>query len=177
LDEITSVESIDIVTKAGAGGVILTESARRATQGDDMSEDEKKRLLEAARIVETQNAREVGRAALSDLSLLEAGKSRAIDNVIGRGLPMVNGLLDTAKFIEAVKAEAKREGEYLAALLGGGRVIGMGGSPSVQVHESKKERKAREAALKESDASRAGIFSDIMGSSLAGAHAARGRAA
>jgi hypothetical protein len=177
LDEITSVESIDIVTKAGAGGVILTESARRANQGDDMSEDEKKRLLEAARIVETQNAREVGRAALSDLSLLEAGKYRAIDNVIGRGLPMTNGLLDTAKFVEAVKAEAKREGEYLAALLGGGRVVGMGGAPSVAVHESKKERKAREAALKEADASRAEIFSDIMGNSFAGTHAARGRAA
>lgn len=179
LDEITSVESIDIVTKAGAGGVILTESQRSAAnEGDDnMSEDEKKRLLEAARIVETQNAREVGRAALSDLSLLEAGKSRAIDNVITRGLPMAGGLLDTAKFTEAVKAEAKREGEYLASLMGGGRVVGMGAAQAVPIAESKKERKAREAALKEADAGRVNIFADIMGDSRAGAFAARGRAA
>lgn len=175
LDEITSVESIDIVTKAGAGGVILTESARRAAEGDDnMSEDEKKRLFEAARIVEAQRAREVGIAALSDMTLLEAGKSRSIDRVIARGLPMKNGMLDTEKFTESVKAEAKAEGEYLASILGLGRVNGMGAGPA-PVQLSKKELKEAKKAAKALREAETGIFADIMGDSRAGAFAAHGR--
>ena len=79
-----------------------------------MSEDEKKRLFEAARIVEQGHAREVATLALSDVSLIEAGKSRVVDSVIRMGLPMKDGVLDQAKFVETVKAEAVREGAYLA---------------------------------------------------------------
>ena len=176
LAKLTSAESVDVVTRAGAGGMILTESQRQAaTEGDDMSEDEKKRLFEAARIVEQDNARKIGAAALSDVSLVEAGKSRAIDNVIARGLPMANGVLDTVKFIESVKAEAGREGAYLAQLLGTG-VRGMGNGPAAVTlteAEEKKQRKA-EKRLREAQVD---VFTDLTGDKTAGAFAAQGRAA
>lgn len=176
LDEITSVESIDIVTRAGAGGVILTESQRlAANQGDDMTDEDRKLLREAIRVQTESRARAVATSALSDVSLLEAGKSRVIDLAL-RNLPMKDGVLDEAALTETVKNEAKTEGAYLASLMGGGRVIGMGAAPVAQAL-TKKELKEARRALKESADHSAGIFADIMGDSRAGSFAARGRAA
>lgn len=175
LASLVSAESVDVVTRAGAGGLILTESARNANEGDDMSEDEKKRLFEAARLVEEGRARVVASSALSDLSLLEAGKNKVIDSVIRLGLPRKNGMLDEAELIETVKAEAKREGEYLASLLGGGRVSGMGAAPAVQLTEKElKQERRRQERLKEAANS---VFADLTGDPRAGAFAAQGRAA
>lgn len=174
LAKLTSAESVDVVTRAGAGGMILTESQRQvANEGDDMSEDEKKRLFEAARIVEQDNARKIGVAALSDVSLVEAGKSRAIDNVIGRGLPMANGVLDSTKFVEAVKAEAGREGAYLAQLLGTG-VRGMGNGPAVTTL-TEAEQKAERKAAKRLREAQVDVFADLTGDKRAGEFAAQGR--
>lgn len=175
LASLTSAESVDVVTRAGAGGLILTESAIKPNEGDEMSDDEKKRLFEAARIVEEGRARVVATSALSDLSLLEAGKNKVIDSVIRLGLPRKNGMLDEAALVETVKAEAKREGEYLASLFGGGRVTGMGGAAPVQLTEKelKKQRQAGERKVQES----ASIFTDLTGDPRAGAFAAQGRAA
>ena len=174
--ELTSAESVDVVTRAGAGGMILTEAARTAnSQGDDMSEDEKKRLFEAARIVEQGHAREVATQALSDVSLIEAGKSRVIDTVIRMGLPMKDGVLDQAKFVETVKAEAVREGAYLASLLGTG-VRGMGSAPASVTLTEKEQKQARKAEKRLQEAANS-VFSDLTGDPRAGALAAHGRAA
>ena len=176
LSKLTSAESVDVVTRAGAGGMILTEAARTAnSQGDDMSEDEKKRLFEAARIVEQGHAREVATQALSDVSLIEAGKSRVIDTVIRMGLPMKDGVLDQAKFVETVKAEAVREGAYLASLLGTG-VRGMGSAPASVTLTEKEQKQARKAEKRLQEAANS-VFSDLTGDPRAGALAAQGRAA
>lgn len=178
LAKLTSAESVDVVTRAGAGGMILTEAARPAvaTEGDNMTEDEKKRLFEAARIVEMGRAREIGVSVLSDVSLIEAGKSRVIDSVIRAGVPMKDGVIDVAKFTEAVKAEAAREGEYLAGLLGSGRVVGMGGAPA-RVQMTEAEEKAQRKQEKRMREAQVNVFTDLTGDSRAGQFAASGRAA
>ena len=175
LAKLTSAESVDVVTRAGAGGMILTESQRRAAnEGDDMTDDEKKRLFEAARIVEQDSARRVATSALSDVSLIEAGKSRVIDNVIRLGLPMKDGVLDTVKFTQSVKEEAKREGAYLASLMGTG-VRGMGSAPAPEL--GKKELKEAKKEAKRLQEAANSVFADLTGDTRAGEYAARGRAA
>ena len=156
--------------------MILTEAARTAnSQGDDMSEDEKKRLFEAARIVEQGHAREVAAQALSDVSLIEAGKSRVIDTALRMGLPMKDGVLDQAKFVETVKAEAVREGAYLASLLGTG-VRGMGSAPASVTLTETEQKQARKAEKRLQEAANS-VFADLTGDPRAGALAAQGRAA
>lgn len=142
-----------------------------------MSEDEKKRLLEAARKVELYEAREVCRLAIADMSLVEAGKSRAIDNVLRQALPMKDGVLDSAKLTEAVKAEAKREGEYIAAL-GYHGVTGMGlaGPTPIKEVDKKEEKRLRKEAKRLAE-SQADVFSTLMGDAKAAEFAAHGRAA
>ena len=175
LAKLTSAESVDVVTRAGAGGMILTESQRRAAnEGDDMTDDEKKRLFEAARIVEQDSARRIATSALSDVSLIEAGKSRVIDSVIRMGLPMKDGVLDTVKFTESVKEEAKREGAYLASLMGTG-VRGMGSAPAPEL--GKKELKEAKKEAKRLQEAANSVFADLTGDERAGAFAAHGRAA
>ena len=174
LAKLTSAESVDVVTKAGAGGMILTEAARGAgnnPQEDSMSEDEKKRLFEAARKVELFEARQLAVATLSDVSLIEAGKERVIQTCL-KNLPQKDGVLDTAVFVEAIKEEAKSIGALLAADRGSG-VRGMGSAPAIQVSEADAEeaRKAGELFVKESE----NIFGALMGNPKAAAFAARGR--
>lgn len=176
LEEITSVESIDIVTRAGAGGLILTEGARTAPtqQEDDMSDAEKAELREAARVVREGRARAIATAALAGISLMEAGKSRVIDLCV-RTLPMKDGVLDEAKLTETVTEEAKREGAYLASIVGTG-VRGMGAPAQVvAITEAQRTERAatEERQLKESTS----IFADLMGNSKAAVYAAKGRAA
>jgi hypothetical protein len=173
LAKLTSAESVDVVTRAGAGGMILTESQRiAANEGDDMSEDEKKRLFEAARIVEQDTARRIATSALADLSLTEAGKSMAVDNVLRMGIPMANGVLDQAKLTESVKEEAGRIGAFIAQTIGTG-VRGMGSAPAVALTE-KEEKQARKAAKRLQEAN-ASVFSDLMGDGAAASFAAQGR--
>jgi hypothetical protein len=189
LKSIDHIESIDYVTKAGRGGMALVEAATYAgipteaaeaaatpNTGDNMTEDEKKRLFEAARIVEGDRARRIATSALSDVSLIEAGKTRVIESSI-RNLPMKDGVLDEAKLIETVKDEAKREGEYLASLMGSGRVTGMGGGAAApaQLTEAQREsnRLEGERELKESE----NVYGDLMGNASAAKYAAKGRAA
>lgn len=194
LKSIDHIESIDYVTKAGRGGMALVEAAAYAgllpdshqaaaartaatpNTGDEMTEDEKKRLFEAARIVEGDRARRIATAALADVSLIEAGKSRVIESSI-RNLPLKDGVLDEAKLIETVKDEAKREGEYLASLIGSGRVTNMGGgfTAPAQLTEAQIEsnRLAGERRIKESEY----IFGDLLGDPTAAKFAAKGRAA
>lgn len=208
LAKLTSAESVDIVTRAGAGGLILTESglinngyfsaagtsntntiayfpgsvsttilteaARNAatSKEDEMSEQEKQELREAARIVRESRAREIAAKALADVSLIEAGKTRVIENCL-RNIPLKDSAVDEEALTEAVKAEAKREGAYLASLMGTG-VRGMGAGAPVQLTEeqAKKQRKEEKRLLEANTA----VFADLMGNSKAAEIAARGRA-
>lgn len=174
LAKLTSAESVDVVTRAGAGGMILTEAARTAAnpEGDEMSEDEKKQLREAVRIVTEDRARRLAESTLRDVTLMEAGKTRVVDTCL-RHMPMKDGALDETAFVESVKDEAKREGKYLAELMGTG-VRGMGAAP-VQLSEAdeEKQRKAEQRLLESS----ASVFADIIGDPKAAMFAAKGRAA
>jgi hypothetical protein len=177
LAKLTSAESVDVVTRAGAGGMILTEAARTAdttNTGDDMTDEDRKLLREAIRVQTEARARTVAVSSLSDVSLLEAGKSRVIDLAL-RNLPMKDGVLDEAKLDETVKAEAAREGAYLASLMGTG-VRGMGLAP-VRVELTEKEEKAQRKAAKRLQEASNSIFADLTGDPRAGALAAQGRAA
>lgn len=179
LEEITSVESIDLVTKAGAGGLILTEAARHAAAnntGDDMTPEQQNQLREAAKLVLHEGARRVATATLADVSLNEAGKQEAIRRCLEK-IPTKEGLLDEATFVTAVKEEAKTVGAFMASF-GGNPVRGMGvgyGPAPTQLTEAQIEeaRKGRER-LREAQTD---VFTDIMGDKRAGGFAAKGRAA
>ena len=140
LKELTAADSVDVVTRAGAGGMILTEAARAANpnRGGDMTEAEVKRLIESAQEAErAKTARlrlaftEAGRI-LSTMSLPEAAKRKIVESVTGGELPVTAaGALDIPKLTESVNKAARTEGEYLAAATGSGRVFGMGAGPSL----------------------------------------------
>ena len=144
LKKFTSAESVDIVTRAGAGGMILTESARVAQQQESSMTVEEKALL--SRLVEKdirREAIELGARTLEGVTLNESAKMYVIETVVDRGVPKEAGALDTKKFVEAVNAEARRFGGAIGA---GPRVTGMGAPPPVELTEA--QRTAQAAAQK-----------------------------
>lgn len=194
LAKLTHAESVDVVTRAGAGGMILTEAARPGNQQEvEMTDAEVKALVESAvksavaavlapvKTLETRalkgDAIVAASKVLDPLALNEAAKGLVIDNVL-RDLPVKEGELDTEKFVPLVSAEARR----VAAAVGfdAGRVLGMGTGASLTEadekrlrKDAKQMRKLEESSLKESE----DVFSDLMGSDSAAKIAARGRAA
>lgn len=142
LKELTHAESVDVVTRAGAGGLILTEAAvpPNPTQGGapDMDAAEFKKLQESVAAQTAANAKLLERALRGDareeaakilkgVTLIDTAKERVIESILRGTIPQTpEGALDTIKFTEAVNTEAKAEGAYVAALVGSGRVIGMG---------------------------------------------------
>jgi hypothetical protein len=179
LKELTSAESVDVVTRAGAGGMILTEAAKpNEKETTEMEEKDVKALVESAtkplletitKLQETltQSTNPVkaleARAlrgdatveatkALSGLALGEASKQRVIESVLRGELPVKDGALDTANFTELVTAEAKREAAYVQSLTGNGRVIGMGTSVNTETDPAKiAEAQKREREQRELD--------------------------
>lgn len=181
LARLTSAESVDIVTKAGAGGLILTEAARDAVtvEGeDDMSEQEKQELREAARVVREGAARQLATALLADVSLFPVAKNKVIEAAVA-SMPMKDGALDREAFTTLVRESAKREGEYLAELLGTGRVMGMGGG-SAPTASTEADRKALKEARKRNEElteAQVDVFADLMGNRKAAEYAVKGVAA
>ena len=151
LKELTAAQSVDVVTHAGAGGMILTEAAKAATQTQEassMEPDELKLLRESvARLSGKETRREAiqeGARILRDVSLPDAAKEYVIETVLKEALPMKDGALDTVKFTEAVNAEARRFGSAIGA---GPRVTGMGaGAQVVEITEA--QRAAQVTATK-----------------------------
>lgn len=185
LSEFTSCESIDLVTRAGAGGrILLTESARIPDQnntGEAMTITEQNQLHEASRLVLHESARRAAVEQLANSSLMERGKNEVIARAL-ESIPTKDGLLDTEKFKEAVKAHEQRVGEFLAGVLGTGNVMGMGMGGGTNGFTAPKELTAKEAKRARKDAERLqesknDIFAGICGDSRAAAFAARGRAA
>ena len=154
LKELTSAESVDVVTRPGAGGMILTEAARHAvnTQEASMDAEELKLLRESvARLSGKETRREAiqeGARILRDVSLPDAAKEYVIETVLKESLPMKDGALDITKFTEAVNAEARRFG---AAIGAGPGVTGMGAAAAV-VEITEAQRKAQADAEKADEA-------------------------
>ncbi len=188
LKELTGAESVDVVTHAGAGGMILTESAAQPpiqTQEAAMDAAEQLTMKESLKALEANNkrllerairgdAREEAQRILHDVSLTEVSKARVIDTVMGRSIPVKDDVLDVTAFTEAVNAEAKREGQYVAQLMGSGRVVGMGAGGTVETDPAKlreaqdRQKKDRDLFLEEA----ADVFGDLLGSKEAGKAAA-----
>lgn len=199
LKELTRAESVDVVTRAGAGGMILTEAARGATQEASMAvtEADVQRLVEAGvkaalavqagtvAVLEKRalrgDAREEATRLLEAVTLPPASKGRVIDSLLERDIPLKDGALDREKFKALVEAAAKSEGAYLTALMGdGARPIGLGqsvGTPVVDMKEAAERRKQAEEAAQVELAEAKGIFEDIGLPPEVAEIAARGRVA
>ena len=173
LGEFTGVESIDVVTKAGAGGMILTESAT-AGKGNEatMTQEQINQLREAGRLALNETARRHAQTVLADVSLADAGKQEAVRRALVN-IPTKDGLLDEAAFTESVKAEASAVGAFVASLMPQG-VRGMGAAP---IQMTEKELKAKRKETERLQEARVNVFADIMGDQTAATFAAKGRAA
>ena len=88
--------------------------------------------------------------------------------------PVTSGILDSTKLGEIVAREAKSEGEYIAALVGSGRVVGMGVAP---VLIDAKEAERRAAADKTANEEAIAVFESLGMPKEAAKIAAQGRAA
>lgn len=165
LEKFTSAEGCDMVTRAGAGGLFLQESARDANLQESSMTAEEKALLQ--RLVEKDTKREAieqGARMLEDLAVPPSAKMYIIETVIDRGVPTKDGTLDAAKFQESLNAEARRFGGAIGA---GPRVTGMGAPPPVQITEAQRKEMADQQAAedqvyKESWASLIGKSDDAM---------------
>jgi hypothetical protein len=147
LERFTGIESVDLVTRAGAGGMVLQESARRAKESS--MDAEEKLLLQ--RLVEKDIRRDAiteGARVLEDVSLSEAAKMYIVEAVIDRGVPKKDGALDTVRLAEAINLEARR---FAGAIGAGPRVTGMGAGAPVEISEAERTRRA-EAAKAEDEA-------------------------
>jgi hypothetical protein len=189
LKELTSAESVDVVTRAGAGGMILTESAASAApiqqEVSEMDAAEITKLQESVAAANAANAKLLERALKSDareyvtellesVTLPDPAKKRIVSRVI-ETLPTKDGALDTTKLKEAVDAAAKAEGEYLASIMPSGNVIGMGQRPQQALDPKESERRAQLA--KDEEANSISVFESLGLPKNAAEFAAKGRAA
>lgn len=190
LKELVSAESVDVVTRAGAGGMILTEAAKIPANpheggADDMDAAELKKLQESVTAAQAQNAKLLERAirgdareyvvsALKGVTLHEAGKELVLESVMRGEIPTKDGALDETKLKESVDAEAKRVGAAFAAATGSGQVRGMGGAPVVSIDAKETER--REAEVKRLHEADIDTFTRIGLPPDAAKFAAKGRA-
>ena len=135
LKELTGAESVDVVTRAGAGGMILTESARRANTEESTMNATEKRLLESLVRESLRNkAITEGARLLAAVSLTEGQREYIMDTVMERSIPTTaDGDLDAKKFREALSAELSRFG---AALGNRQMVQGMGAGAPVELTEA-----------------------------------------
>lgn len=187
LKELTHAESVDVVTRAGAGGMILTESARAGNpQEVEMTAEEINALVESAvktAVAAVQapvvslteralkgDAMVAANKILRPLSLNEAAKQMVVENVLERGVPQTDGVLDEAKLTEAINAEAKRVGAVIGASSGSGRVFGMGASTAVM-------EAVKPPTPAETEADKVNTFKRLGLSEAAATRAAKGRAA
>lgn len=180
LKEFVSAEGVDMVTRAGAGGMFLSEAARPAenpTQEAAMTAEEVRKLVEAE--IRQSNMPGEARAEcarlLETMSFAPATKDIVIEGVMRQTLPVKDGSLDTEALGKMVVAEAQRIGRALSAESGGRRVFGMGASPASA--PKPEEIAAREAREKADESDMAGVFQRLGMSESAAKLAAKGRAA
>ncbi len=174
LKSLEYADSVDVVTRAGAGGMILTEAAlpQNTSKESDMDAAEVQKLVEAAvtkatapLLAETSSLKEravKGDAVLEATRLLESvtlpnsAKQRVIQMAVAN-VPMKDGALDETKFAESVNSLAKAEGAYLASAIPGNRVQGMGSAPAVDPKESERLKES----AKQTHASAVDVFTRL----------------
>lgn len=146
--------SVDVVPIGGAGGMILTESARgvetptQEASTMPFTEEEVKLLRESVAansavtttLLEAELRRQaiaLGSRCFGDLAVPNETKEYLIANVIERGLPKKDGALDTVVLTEAFNSEASRFG----AATGMKRLVtsmGASGGQTVQATEAER---------------------------------------
>jgi hypothetical protein len=181
LKELTSAESVDVVTRAGAGGMILNESATGANGDEEieMTATEVKRLVESGVQLGIRQATLPDRARKECTRLLEAvglppkAKERVIERVV-ESLDLSKEL-DITELGKTLAQEARAEGEYLAAITGSGRVVGMGLAP-VEELKPKEAKRLKEAAKEQLREAR-DVFEELGMPKDAAKIAAKGRVA
>jgi hypothetical protein len=188
LKELTHAESVDVVTRAGAGGLILTEAAGTSPASGEVqltlqeaqsmvneavfkaTEPFQKRLIEA-------DARDEFAAIMEGSSLHRETRQRIYTESM-RALPMTDGALDREKFRANVVQIAQREAEYAARLSGSGTIRGLGPSFApigITEADQKAEKQRRKEAKKERkqlEESDRDSFAVIMGGNRDAAKAA-----
>ena len=157
LAKFTAAEGVDMVTRAGAGGMFLSEAARVATDEQEdsgMTAEEQRQFKEAlattSRLQERalrSDAITAGAQMLQGISLPDPMKQLVVDNVLREALPIKDGIIDSAKFREAIETEAKRVGQAFGAATGSGNVYGMGQQTEVIDPKILEARKAQEAEM------------------------------
>lgn len=169
LKEFTYVASTDFVTKAGAGGMPIVESAADAApiqteeDADNMAANEElTKLIEglqlaneglkaanarnatlSQRLARTE-AREAGAAKLKGIRLPDDKKAIILERAVSAAPMTADGDLDTEAFMKVLESEI----QHAAALLGGGPIVtGMGTTQPTEITES--DRKAQELRERE----------------------------
>ena len=135
LAALTSAEGVDMVTRAGAGGMFLSESATadpQTTEGAGMTKEEVQVIVSEAVKAATSPLREralkgdalyAGLKTLEGVAFTDEQKSFVIEESIRAGIPEKDNELDTDKFGVLVMAEAQRLGKVLG---NGAQVRGLG---------------------------------------------------
>lgn len=144
LAELTAAEGVDMVTRAGAGGMFLSESAITAPKLNEgqveMTKEEIQLAISEAVKAATSPLREralrgdalyAGHQTLRGVAFTEEQKAFVIEEAIRGGLPEKDGGLDGEKFGVLVMSEARRLGK----VIGGGEIRGLGNA--VPVTEAK----------------------------------------
>jgi len=174
LTELTSAESVDVVTRAGAGGMILSESATRANllEVENMTAAEINKLIESGvsagvrKATLPETGRREGLALLEGVKLPDLAKTRIVERAV-KTLDLDKDF-DAKAFGETIAKEAKAEAEYLTGVMpGAGRVFGMGAAP-IEIKPKEAKRQAKE--LKEARKETVDVFESLM----FGSHAAFG---
>lgn len=188
LKELTRAESVDVVTRAGAGGMILTEAAKPGIQTQEasgMDAAELQQLKEALAANQATNAKLMERALRSDaiaegamvlkpVTVPDSWKQLAIENVIERGLPKAaDGSLEKTKLTEALNSEIQRVANAFGSQV---RVQGMGVTTAVETAKPE-DIATREAREQREFAEEVSIYESLGMSKRGAEFAAKGRAA
>jgi hypothetical protein len=176
LARLTAAEGADMVTKAGAGGMFLSESARAGSQTttqqeSEMDATEVKKLQESHAALEARVRKLNERAAVADAAdeirqfyttvrVGEAVQERVTRRVLAGQVPLTeSGELDKTKLKALVEAETKDECDYIAKVSGGRIVVGMGSAAGQTAQQlSEADRKAIEAEKADREAQYAGMM-------------------
>ncbi len=167
LAKLTAARSVDVVTEAGAGGMILTEAARAAqnqqqTQESDMTAAEQTQLREALAEVKKLKERSAVQDAAGEVAAYfgtiqvgEGVRNRVSKRILEGTIPLTEtGDLDRKKLREFAAAQVTDELAYLREL-NPGIVRGMGanlpGAVQPTEAQTKEARKAEKKALKEAN--------------------------
>ena len=185
LKELTSAESVDVVTRAGAGGMILTESARAAnSQEVDMTEADVTRLIESrtaplrARALRGDALVEASRVLAPLDGFHEAAKQEVINRLLERAdtFPLKEGELDTVKFGELVMAEAKRVAAFLGQVAPSSvRGLGIAAPVEIDAKEAKKQAKLLREQAESEEEDTINVFESLGMPKGAAQLAAKGR--